>query len=126
MKTTSPQKFDCEVCGISCPNEGSYQLHIEGKKHKKKVTSTTNPLVDKNHIEKETTTIISSTTNSTTKMDDSEKKQKVKDEVKIAVHDSSADIITFRESVGGKSALSKKSLARETYLASVQGSRACH
>ena len=108
-KTTPPQKFDCKVCGIFCPNEKTYQLHIEGKKHKKKVTSTTNPLVDKNHNEKETTTIISSTTNSTTKMDDSEKKQKVKDKVKIAVHDSSADIITFKESVGGKSAQQEES-----------------
>ena len=92
--TTLPQKlFECKVCGITTPmGEKTYKAHIEGKKHKQKVTSSTNPLVDKNHDEKETTTTTSISGG---------KKHKVKDEVKIAVHDSAADIITFRESVGG-------------------------
>lgn len=33
----APSKFHCEVCGVSCPDSNSYELHINGKKHRNRI-----------------------------------------------------------------------------------------
>mmetsp|Transcript_26821 Transcript_26821/g.57036 ORF Transcript_26821/g.57036 Transcript_26821/m.57036 type:complete len:654 (+) Transcript_26821:153-2114(+) len=107
--------FRCKVCGVSCTSDVNLQMHLKGKKHKEKVAalgglpnmvdggvcpSSLQSVETYNEEKKEEDAIVSPSETVKPNTNRNEKK----DEVKIAVHDSVADIITFKESVGGKSA----------------------
>ena len=34
---SAPSKYRCEVCNVSCPDNDSYQLHMNGRKHRNKL-----------------------------------------------------------------------------------------
>ncbi|KII66900.1 hypothetical protein RF11_08105 [Thelohanellus kitauei] len=42
-QAATPQGFYCETCKIACPGKESYDAHLVGKKHKKKVAPKQNP-----------------------------------------------------------------------------------
>lgn len=81
--------FGCALCGIPSMNsQAILNAHLAGKKHAKRAIATKNQ-----QLPKLSKRLITS---------NNDKKEK-KGVVKIDVEDSAADIITFKESVGGKS-----------------------
>ena len=36
-RTLAPSKYRCEVCNVSCPDNDSYHLHMNGRKHRNKL-----------------------------------------------------------------------------------------
>eukprot|EP00577_Skeletonema_sp_RCC1716_P006665 CAMPEP_0113435010 /NCGR_PEP_ID=MMETSP0013_2-20120614/36003_1 /TAXON_ID=2843 ORGANISM="Skeletonema costatum, Strain 1716" /NCGR_SAMPLE_ID=MMETSP0013_2 /ASSEMBLY_ACC=CAM_ASM_000158 /LENGTH=566 /DNA_ID=CAMNT_0000325267 /DNA_START=44 /DNA_END=1744 /DNA_ORIENTATION=- /assembly_acc=CAM_ASM_000158 len=85
--------FGCDLCGLSSmPSEAVLNAHLAGKKHKKRAAE----LQQNQQLPK-----------SSKKQTSNNDKKGKKGVVKIDVEDSAADIITFKESVGGKSTLLK-------------------
>ena len=85
--------FGCDLCGLSSmPSEAVLNAHLAGKKHKKRAAE----LQQNQQVPK-----------SSKKQTSNNDKKGKKGVVKIDVEDSAADIITFKESVGGKSTLLK-------------------
>ena len=83
--------FGCDLCGLSSmPSEAVLNAHLAGKKHKKRAVE----LQQNQQLPK-----------SSKKQTSNNDKKGKKGVVKIDVEDSAADIITFKESVGGKSTL---------------------
>lgn len=90
------KKFDCAVCGISGLSKIDLDDHNRGKKHKKKVASQ-GPKGGNNAAPYPDDAV--SATNSKQSTEDKKKGG----EMKIAVHDGLSDILSFKESLGGKS-----------------------
>ena len=87
------KKLRCDVCGIDFNTAKDLEAHTVGKKHSKTV----------NRMKKENvsnTQSAQATTNDEVRASSNVKKKR--EEIKIEVQDSSADIITFKESVGSK------------------------
>lgn len=82
--------FRCIICNVDCSSAKSFQSHLAGKNHLKTIKQ--NATIEK-----------PATTKPDDMMQPSNKSKQQSNEVKIEVHDSSADITTFKESVASKS-----------------------
>ena len=81
--SSKKMEYRCDLCGVNAPDEGALKSHLVGKKHLRKLAEVNGAEQANNGIA-ESSSITSAN-----------------DKVKIEVQDSAADIITFKESVGG-------------------------
>ena len=94
IESTRGQSFVCKICDMTLGTNKSYDSHISGKKHKKKLAEVA-AHGDKEETEQEQSYVISPSPTETTI-------------AKIEIEDSSADIITFKDSISGKASLTQE------------------
>lgn len=94
--TLGPNRIWCDVCAADCPADMvGWHKHIHGVRHWTNLAN--------RKRQNDTSNVNSGRSNT----------DKVEAEIKIAVHDTSADMVTFKESIGGKSAVNDLAVTSE-------------
>ncbi|KAL7549384.1 hypothetical protein ACHAWF_012662 [Thalassiosira exigua] len=91
-------EIDCGLCGIAVNDGKAFQQHLKSKKHK--LNAAANGTNQKFALVPASGAQVEDLPPPSNTLDDNQRGEK--DDVKVAVQDSCEDLITFKESVGGK------------------------